>query len=281
MLKYSPRALPAIVKIFQQFNDLNLFVEDTTAENIYRVFFQRLLPADVRITKIFQCEGRLGVISAASEKRYEGLNRKFFMIDGDLFLLCGEKYHVPSNVFRLEMYCIENSVVCLDAAEQFAYECEPKLTREEIRLSLKLDVWFEKVVKTLTPLFIWYAAAMFFSAQVKTSSRSGISFLKPGSSDLDRALVTKRISEIRLLLEAKHGKPAVQSALKSVKEAHRYASDPSIFISAKTYLLPLLARHLRMRSAFQDEQSLVYRLCHHCNIGRLGPLRNCLSESLR
>ena len=153
MLKYSPRALPAIVKILERLNDLNVFVEDATAENIYKVFFRRLLPSNVRISKVFQCAGRSGVIAAAVDAKFNHLKHTIFLIDGDLFLLCGEKYFIPPNVFKLDMYCIENGLISLNSAENLAYECEPDHSLETVQFNLGLEEWFNDTIKILTPLF--------------------------------------------------------------------------------------------------------------------------------
>lgn len=281
MLRYSPRALPAIVKIFENFNDLNLFVENTTSENVYKVFFQKLLPENTRVAKIFQCEGRLGVISAASQKRYKQLKNSFFMIDGDLYILTGEKYNVPKNVFTLNMYCIENGLVCLKTAEDVAFEAEPKLSRAELEASLKIEAWFSGVVNKLTPLFIWYAVAMHFGAQITTSSRSGLSFLKPNSSLLDSEKIKTRIHEIRTALQVEHGKQPVAAVLRSINKRARNQTDLANLISAKTYLLPLIGRHLRKRTAFTDEKALPIRLCHRCDVSHLSGLRAALQCAIQ
>jgi hypothetical protein len=280
MLKYSERALPGIVKIFERFNDLNIFVEDITQENFYKVLFQRLLGPDINISKIFKCNGRLGVISAANELRYRRLKRKFFMIDGDIFLICGEKNILPVNVFRLDMYCIENGLLCFDSIVKFAYECEPDRSLEEISKILHLKKWFDKATKMLVALYIWYAAAMHFSAQIKTLSIKGTAFLKPNTSDLDKARIQSKIFEIREHLEYTHGKQAVSKVVLKIKQEVRNFEELGDLISAKSYLFPLVIRHLKVNTAFSDERGLVMRLCHCCSLDRLDKLRNALIASL-
>ncbi len=181
--------MSGIVKIAARFSDLNIFVEDNTSVNYYKIYVSRLLTEGVKSVRILQCEGRQGVIKAAKDERFNRLPSIFFLIDGDIYVLCGEKYQIPQNVFVLDSYCIENLFYCLDAAIQMAFECEPEDSLGKLRRRLSLKKWHMSVVKILFPLFLWYATAMKLGAQLKTTSVSGLAFLRSGACDLDEDLV--------------------------------------------------------------------------------------------
>jgi hypothetical protein len=262
MLKYSERALPAFVRLTERINRLHLFVEDKTCINYYRVGLQRLLPPNLTIRRPYRCGDRRAVIRASQDPRFKRLRTRFFLVDADLYLLCGEKYSIPSEVYVLQSYCFENIFLCLNAALAIAHEAEPDLSLAQLRVKLRLDKWLSKTTDCLIPLFEWYAVAMHFGSQIKTVSVSGLAFLDPRTKIVSKAKVSTKISEIRSTLLATNSPADVDRVLLLVKERTSRLSQRHRAISAKTYLIPLLARYLVSKSRFRDEDGLAMRLAH-------------------
>jgi|GEM_PF-6492127 len=239
---------------------------------MYMVLLRRLLPEGVRVNRIFQCNGRAGVFAAAEDRRYKG-SKSIFMVDGDIFLLSGEKLAVPSNVYVIDAYSIENLVVCKRSITEFAFTCHPDKSYQQIVSGLQLDAWFAETERKLLPLFVIYAAVMHFGSQIKTTSMSGLAFVEKGSAKVSMDLVRKRINEIRTLLDKENGRRQVGKVVKVASERAKKFPNKIDLVSGKSYVIPLLLRHLSDRTGFSDKQGFCMRLFHCCDLARANHLR--------
>jgi Protein of unknown function (DUF4435) len=280
MLKYPENAIFGLLAINRHSNDVNVFVEDATSENYYRVFLPRLAGGDLRIQKVFQCSGRLGVIKAAQDDRLRRYEPTFFLIDGDLYLLSGEKYPIPPNVFVLDHYCLENLFVCPEGILRTAYESESNISLKQLAIRLGLKSWFRQLVVAFYPMFVWYAVAMRLGSQAKTVSINGLAYRKKNSSVVDRALVRRRIADLRKALIDEFGRSVVYGAYKTISDSSKHSKNKMRYISAKTYIFPMLARHMSTVCSFADEHGLVMRLAHNCSFASSERLKAALLTCL-
>jgi len=280
MRSYPPRALLAEVRILERFNSLSVFVEDATKHNYYKELITRLMDHQVTIRKVFPCNGRLGVIRAAGDQRFNRFKHKIFIVDGDLYLLCGERQAPPSNVLVLDKYCVENYFICLDAAYELAVECECTLSQGQVARRLALRTWLRDTTRVLAPLFIWYAVAHDLNASIKTVSISGLRFLENGKDVVSMELVKKRIDEIKNSLERVYGSREVKKRLNRILRMSKKHSDKTNSISGKSYLMPLLWKRLASRSSFKDEHGMTMRLVRRCNLSGAQHIKEAIDACL-
>src|SRR6185437_17024386 len=90
--------------LYQQFNDLDIYVEDENQENLYHSCLSKLL-STIRIEKIFPLRGKDNVIFES--KLNIGNKRKIYIIVKDFDDILGKSIIQP-NLFYLERYSIEN-----------------------------------------------------------------------------------------------------------------------------------------------------------------------------
>src|SRR5687767_2319829 len=122
MITYHRRALKALAFLFRPYNDIDVYVEDKVIRNVYEVILTRLLANRARVTRIFSLGGRTEVIEAARRAATGGNRCELYLIDGDLDLLKGVSAPEITGLYRLNVYCAENLVLCPDACVEVAYE---------------------------------------------------------------------------------------------------------------------------------------------------------------
>jgi hypothetical protein len=104
-LQRSEAARFAASVFFEDFNDVDVYVEDTAEgfSKIYGILLGRLLADRLTISRVFPLGGRTSVIAAA-QREYTSQRKSVFIIDGDLYLLCGEREALPLNVIKIDLY---------------------------------------------------------------------------------------------------------------------------------------------------------------------------------
>lgn len=90
--------------LYRQFNDIDVYVEDTDKEYFYYNILKELLP-DIKLEKIFPLNGKGDVIKQSTI--YQTDSKKFFLVDLDFDDLLGKQITIPNLVY-LQRYSIEN-----------------------------------------------------------------------------------------------------------------------------------------------------------------------------
>ena len=91
---------------YEQFNDVDFFVEDEEQENFYYSILNKLFPG-VQIEKITPLRGKPHVIQHA--KNNHAKRKSVYIVDKDFDDLLGKIYKQP-NLFYLDKYSIENNL---------------------------------------------------------------------------------------------------------------------------------------------------------------------------
>ncbi|MBH8765645.1 hypothetical protein I5J57_24485 [Pseudomonas aeruginosa] len=94
MLERSPAARVAMAAFFTQYNDLDVYIEDT-AEGYTKIFanvLSRAMSANISLDRVFPLGERRRVIDAARRELESNVERRaVYIVDGDLYLMCGER----------------------------------------------------------------------------------------------------------------------------------------------------------------------------------------------
>lgn len=255
MLRYPARATPALARIYKRFNDISIFVEDTTYVNMYQALFERMLNGRARVRKIFQLNGRTNVINAASSGRYKGYKKRLFIIDGDIDLLLGRPEPAIPDLYRLKHYCAENLFLGEEASVEVAFDSCPDRDRAQIKEVIAFERWRNDVVKTIFPLFVKYAAVHHLNLNIPTSSYGALAMCdgqKPNRK-ISKSLVAARAA----FVEGEILKHIKKADLRAIEKKIRASAERTLasrlrYISGKTYLVPLLALHLQQQVDFTD-----------------------------
>ena len=258
MLRYSQKAIPALVRLYQRFNDITIFVEDATYTNMYRSYFGIMLDGKANIRKVLPLEGKNNVIEACKSGRYSKYEPAIYLIDGDIDLLMGNTIEYHKNLYRLELYCAENLLVSEKSIIEVAYDSSPDLQKIEIKKKLRYENWLCKIEKQMLPLYLTFAANHYFEAGATTTGLSMHS-LCDGKKP-DRSLCSLKIRQKIESLELEILKVTSRNKLNLYRRGlkKRIASEgPNVskYFSGKTSLLPLLYVHLKNTFEFPDSKS--------------------------
>jgi hypothetical protein len=137
-------------------------------------------------------------------------------------------------------------------------------------LKLSLRSLFDDAVETLLPLFVEYAVAKELGAAIETVGFPVQRLLKDPSdpSSLSKQLVRTRAAKIARELRASVPDPEYRTIRNAVvRRIARSKRDHSVYISGKTYLLPLAYLKLKKVAGMNESVDRVkVRLAQHCEL---------------
>lgn len=154
-------------RLFDDYNDVHVFVEDAGFENLYREVFRR---CNLTIRKVFSKNGKDSVIKAAQTSNDK---RCVYVVDRDWddALLVN---HALDNLVVLEKHSIENYLLDYSGFYAIVLADKPKMDIETIFSRNIFISIVNEVSRRLRPLF-----ECFLAMQVVGDHRTGCS-IKPG-----------------------------------------------------------------------------------------------------
>lgn len=137
--------------LFDEYNDVHIFVEDFGFENLYKVLFKK---HGLNVAKIFSKNGKAEVLAAA-----EICNDKkcVYLVDRDWDDL-HESMPTLSNIVVLDKYSIENYVIDYDAFLGIILGEIPKFDIASNFSRIDFQNILTDLSNTLRPLFICFAS---------------------------------------------------------------------------------------------------------------------------
>lgn len=271
MLERRAGGLYASSVFFEHLNDIDIYVEDTAEgyQKIFAILLSRAMSSNISLDRVFPLGSRVNVVAAAKEELSNPSERRAaYIVDGDLYLLCGEFEELPSNVIRLDRYCIENFLIDIGAILKILdAECH-SMDYSKIMEELDYAGWIERSLVGLKPLFIAFAAAHGLRSGIQNVSAGSKSVCANSDAEVscDKAIGFR--NEIIASLENLHGRDVVRQAILDVESKVDAAlCFLSTYVSAKDFLLPLL--FIRMRSIAPSKSnniSLKMRLAMECSV---------------
>jgi hypothetical protein len=265
---------------FEEVNDLDVYIEDTAKgyEKIFVEILSRALQGRYRVAKVFPLGSRKTVISHCSSPIDKGARPYLYIVDGDLFLLCGgDSLQVPG-LFSLPVYCIENLLIDGGALHDLLNEEHPTKYRDELVQEFDFEGWRKTSELQLFNLFVEYAISFLANPQQQTVSYSVSRLVSSNDGYLDGDKVAQRIASIkgetlRTITEEQY----LGLRKKIVDETVERGVDKLHYVSGKDYLLPLLK--MRFRTLAQSKISdinLKIRLATRCSIDLIANLHNAV-----
>ncbi|PPT74987.1 DUF4435 domain-containing protein [Xanthomonas arboricola] len=277
-LEWSSSALHARSIFFEEFNDIDIYVEDTDATTIriFTTLFQRALK-HLRIDTVFGLGGRNEVIKRFNHDTSNG-RKRLYVIDGDFSCLIGElrQHEIPSGIFRLSRYCIENYLLDRKAFAEVAHDEDGHRSPDELLRQANFDQWLLDSSSPLLRLSLAYACSEHFELGVKTCSRPIESFYQSGDGRLDDNAIEAVIAEIRAVADAKLEAGEFDVKMEQLKNRASMLQLPHLSIpSGKGYGLPLLIRRLKwVTKSKTSEKSITMRLSRYAPIDEIATAFN-------
>lgn len=284
-LQRSPNALRAASVFYQSVNDIDVYIEDTAFgyKKIFLVLIQRLLSGRGGVSQVFPLGGRLKVIEEAKKHERTGGRPSVFIVDGDLFLLSGEREVVPQEVVVLPRYCIENLILDPNAIVDVLDDEDSESRHEELSARLGFDAWRLEMEECFRELFVLFAISHHLELGIKSVSVGYQEFIdRNGTQKIDENRVQDFLNNFKLEIfnkisveEYERVRLLVEGNIDEVK------CFASTYISGKDFLMPLL--FLKMKKVVRiksDNLNLKIRLAKKCKIDDLNDLGLKLSERL-
>ncbi|MEN6321633.1 MAG: DUF4435 domain-containing protein [Syntrophaceae bacterium] len=277
MISYSKKAFRAIVHLFRPYNDIDIYIEDTSIRNMYEVLINRILNGKARVNRIFPLGGREAVIDACEKDQTDSKRRRLYIIDGDLDLLVGYEEPNLRYCYRLGVCNSENLIICKESVEEIAYEFLPDKNRTQISKIIRFSNFFNKTIKELTGLIIIYGA--YYSlmsanseSKIKTTGYNVTQLCESKSRSmlLSKKKIKERIAFIETELNKNFKKTVVKTKIREIKERIPNEEEKiAKLIPGKTYLLPLIYHHLHNKIKYTGNlKELRVRLSRYCRIDK-------------
>ncbi len=283
-MSFSQKAQKALVHLFKPYNDIDIFVEDTTIHRVYEVLFKRLLPEDISLRHIFQLPGREAVINECKNYLNKYGRKTLFIIDGDFNILVSiEDFSSYTNLYQLKVYCIENLLVSNNSLIEVASDCLPNTKFDDIGLIIDYDNFISEVSTKLAPLIVIYYVVHLFDDKIETVGRNVNNFFKEGLKvlSLDEDKIKHRIEEIKNILYENHSVERIQEEIDKINRILPTDSNEIIkLICGRRYLIPLVYHHLHRKANYSSNYNqLKARLARHCDVNIDPGLKSALIKA--
>ena len=159
---------PALGHLHGSRNDIEIFVEDSSARNIWREILKKILPEGVKFEDPIQLGGRNRVLEECRRDQANDGRKRLYIIDADLDLLIGKPKPRLKHLYRLRAYCIENYLLNETALIDVATFLDVDASPEQARMKLDFEEWINSNRDILKNLFICYASSNHLSEQHQT-----------------------------------------------------------------------------------------------------------------
>lgn len=253
---------------YDQFNDIDFYVEDQYQENLYFRILKRFFP-DIKISKILPLGGKEFVIQEAVN--FIGNRKKVFIVDLDFDEILGLKIE-RENLFYLQAYSIENYLIEENAIIEFIKEQNPKVKNEEILGAFNLSEFKLECINLFSDIIKSFLVIQEYVLGMPNVSLGPSYFYKLSDSNPQINPITwpRHITSIDLKLKEIDPQNDFFYKMATYNE-HFENLETAINNIPGKYLINFL-KH-RIESLFNiaktNIESLTYRLSGHCSLNNL------------
>lgn len=123
MIKYGLKSRRAYAHLMSGYNDIDVYVEDSTYVGVYEKIINRALRGKSKVERVIPLGPRETVLSEAMNDNGPGGRPRLYVVDGDLDLIAFKRRVSAKRLYRLNVYCLENLVwekAALDAYSSYA-----------------------------------------------------------------------------------------------------------------------------------------------------------------
>lgn len=268
-----PRKSPAYLfgesMFFQQFNEVDFYVEDTDQESLYFTILSKLL-SGVRFDRIFPLGGKqasLLHLNANTSKR-----KSFYILDKDFDDLLGLIVADKRAVY-IDRYSIENHLLENKAAISFIVSCKPTLTPTRIATKLDVEACMQESFRDLRYLcLLFFLVQKFGIENLKNTSMSAAQF-----TDKRRnwQICPTKIDAYKNKVDVEFTKNGLDLAKEELQYKSTFEVDVQPPFSGRNICGKLALDLFRFRVAYifavpcPDQSTTTYRLAEYCTFDSL------------
>jgi hypothetical protein len=285
MISYSEKARVGYARLYRPYNDIDVYVEDTTCRAMYEHFINRVLRGKARITRILQLGNRARVVAACTADQGNDKRPRLYIIDGDLERLRGKRPPRLKRLYRLRAYAFENLLLDEDAVVEVLRDSLSNLDKHAIRATLRFDELEAEAQGPLFRVFIVYSIIFNLNLPINTISYN---VHRLASLDADRvprvsqSLVRQRLRDLLLAIFQVHSRERYLRELRKVRKRISFRHLHGLSeVSGKSYILPLLHERCVRLGRYRDSpDSLRARLARYCRLNVDPGFRRALMAAL-
>ncbi|MFA0484418.1 DUF4435 domain-containing protein [Vibrio sp. 10N.222.55.B11] len=277
MLNRNLKAKVAKATFFDDYNEIDVFIEDTAKgyKKLFEKILQRILGGRFKIENVFPLGGRTEVLNACRADQGTRSRARIYIVDGDLYLLAGEVDNTNLNgLFVLPRYCIENHLICKISLLSIMEEEDPDKSLERLENLFDYDAWVNAVTTNLVDLFVEYGVAKRIAPTVQTVAFGYSGLVSSNTGELDYAKVTKRIQDVKQETIAIAGQALYDSTRAEISALVNHDEESLLsIVSGKDILMPLLMmRCKKLVNIKAPNLSLKLRIANICNLESMARL---------
>ena len=261
-LSYSEDALSSRVLFLTDFNDINIFVEDTGKEYIYEEIFERLFADEkVSIFSIFPLGGKDAVIKQFKLRGVHDSSGKInvYILDGDFDNLWVDQKIISPNLIYLTRYNIEAYFYSRSVVIKFM-RLYMKTARKNVETIINFDELENQVCTKIGELFLLFATVRRYYPDLESVQRGIGRFIDCNGCLLDTEY-DKYFSDVRNVL------PNINNLIECTSEKLRHllaTGGNNYSITCGKYQIESLCRRLKFycRKNIHREQFKAHLISH-------------------
>lgn len=269
MIRYPTKAVRTIGFLKSQYNEIEIYVEDTTTTAMYLLIFRQILGSKVHLKSVTPVGDRNRVLAACRLDQANDGRKKLYLIDDDFDHFAGRYKPKLRHLYRLRAYCVENILLDETAVINVGVEDDTNATEQEVSKRLNFKPWLTETVAALLPLFIVYAAARELQPSLQTVGYTVVRLCDQTAEGLriSRSKVRARMREVIRGIKQVEALAKYCECRRQITMRIRDNSIPGErLISGKSYIFPLLIS--RMESVVSHRgraEQLKVRLARNYN----------------
>lgn len=267
----------AYAALWRPYNDIDIYVEDSSLKGLYERLFRRLLNESTRLSALIPLSNRAAILEEARRLRQDRTRIRFFLVDGDFFWSVGARTRIP-NLYVLPCYSIENFAWHLPSIKGAAETVAPHMSAIDIDAGLQADE-LDAIANCLVPVFIAYAISFRLGGSCETVKFSVTRLVQDGTrSSLCPKKIRSRTRAIFRHLREEFGLDAVRRERQTtISLLQSREVIPSRFVAGKDYLLGILLSIFHERFGFRGNSRQLLSLI----LSKGTPLEVKLKAALR
>jgi hypothetical protein len=263
---------------FSNYNDIDIFIEDTAIESkkIFTEILRRVFKSSISIHSIFPLGPKSTVIRRWKSDQGKRKKMAIYIVDGDYDLATGPATLKAPRLYRLNKYCIENYLIDYKAIAEVINDGALDMDFESTTKMLGLDDWKNNAIDPLNLLTGAMIAAS--KKQCDNLPTVKIDLRKIQKEKLDKVCpkkVSALVEHYKTAVNTKHGDGAFENELNALLAINNGSGiDFRINASGKNIILPLIRKRIERRLNFMIDDFRVFKakLAARCDISDLNDL---------
>lgn len=284
-LQRSGRAKFAAQVFFREFNDVDIFIEDTAVESkkIYLRMLRRALGDQLSVDQIFPIGSKSSVLSRCAADQGERARPAVYIVDGDHDEVLGVELPALRRLFRLGRYCIENYLFDGAAVAQYIDDEVIDYDIDEITRQLNFHGWLSDAAPLLKRAVVSSLSAHLLNCgNGIPRANIGLGLICEGShGPVSQEKVDGFSSRCKSVVDSRHGDGIYERTYYEIELRFQSGDDVGgvvKFVSGKAVLLPLLKRRIRTLFGLSGNDAVFRsRLAKYCNVDELKGIRECVA----